>query len=981
MVGRGFGGADAKVTFGTKGSSSVLAAVRAIDAALAAIGSASNRYASNQERINTLNQRIAKSQGDLVQHEQSLAKRAEARQKNIDSFAGKNQKEKEAFAKSSTARQTAMDKLLAQETKLNDKRAANAVSLEALGRKQETRAKSRIRNNKALAKTIDTMRKQAQGGLAETNFVDPDTAEYQLRTLTGIRKAIKQVKTARDDAAGLGDAGEEKRNETLRVHLELLEQQVMKKRAFNSEQRGHVRDDETARNKILKSDRDALTALGDITAKKTTLQEKHRAAIKKTKEKLADLKEEEQKARAANPKSRLAEIRSYELRAQAVRNLKNQLSLLNQKQEDEGLASSNAVTRTLRLFQRYPGLLQRIMVGAAGAAAAFAAWKLARLITDSTAFAIKIERIEASFKALSGSAEDARQVVDLSFELSQKIPVNPQKLMEGARSMMAVGASVQDLQTDLKTLAIVATAVNQPADQLAVIYGEIRNKNRLYREDVLQFSRRGIPLMQELQNMFKVTRGELDKMVSEGAVKFAHFQQAMNNMTSSTGRFGNVASDIMDTASGRAQRFESALMKAKEQTGLLILESEGFGKVLQALETASEYANAYAESLRKAREAKDKLVKDGSSMMVDKSLRVDGVDLSDIGDTETRSLEQAGRTLQALYRRRTMIEAQLARTKDKYAAEHLQFQLDAINQYVDTQEKAVSSMKPPTQTLDFDNLADIKAKESLEKEILEILEGQLTAEEKLERKIRQTNELFDGWIKELEGVEDSEAAILKKEEQRKIALENITKEKKKNVLGMEQELQNQFLLSAGWETEINQKVRLQQIEKGWDDAQANRVRALLESLAAYKEQESVAKSLQSKEESRAQTLKDIALDMNTGIDGFSGIVQSIQDVKDAADQADLPLQKVRDKMREMVIEAFNLNQAAEAYSSQSFDAKSFASNIQTSVLSRDKQEVILPQAVLDILEGIRKGTEATEPGMAKIAKILEQQERAARAGR
>lgn len=252
-------------------------------------------------------------------------------------------------------------------------------------------------------------------------------------------------------------------------------------------------------------------------------------------------------------------VRLVDSLTQQIDKLNTALGLTQTKIDAIGKGSIGRWQAMFNIIKNNQPLLQSMAKGFALAGAALAAIKVAKFLSDSTDLAIKIDRTRASIEALTGSAETANKILNDLFALSLTQPVDATQLIEGAKTLLSVGAPVDVLTRDLKSLSVIAAAVNQPMEELAVIYGEIMNKNRLYREDVLQFSRRGIPLMQELERILQVDRDQLNKLVSDGRIKFELFQYALRSMTEEGGRYATVNQQLMQTTSGSWQIAMNAL--------------------------------------------------------------------------------------------------------------------------------------------------------------------------------------------------------------------------------------------------------------------------------------------------------------------------------------------------------------------------------------------------------------------------------------
>lgn len=72
------------------------------------------------------------------------------------------------------------------------------------------------------------------------------------------------------------------------------------------------------------------------------------------------------------------------------------------------------------------------------------------------------------------------------------------------------------------------------------------SQGSLYADDLDRFTNSGIPMLQGLADMYGVTTGKVNEMVSAGQIGFPEVQRVIQDMTSESGQFYNQ----MDVQSG-----------------------------------------------------------------------------------------------------------------------------------------------------------------------------------------------------------------------------------------------------------------------------------------------------------------------------------------------------------------------------------------------------------------------------------------------
>ena len=132
----------------------------------------------------------------------------------------------------------------------------------------------------------------------------------------------------------------------------------------------------------------------------------------------------------------------------------------------------------------------------------------------------EFQQLEVAFNTMLGSADKANRLMSQLVNTAAKTPFDLKGVAEGAKQLLAYGEAAENINDDLNRLGNIAAGMSLPLSDLIYLYGTTMSQGRLYARDVLQFSGRGIPLVQELQKQFGATREEINKMVSEGKIGF-----------------------------------------------------------------------------------------------------------------------------------------------------------------------------------------------------------------------------------------------------------------------------------------------------------------------------------------------------------------------------------------------------------------------------------------------------------------------------
>ncbi|MBG8552359.1 tape measure protein [Hymenobacter sp. BT594] len=161
-----------------------------------------------------------------------------------------------------------------------------------------------------------------------------------------------------------------------------------------------------------------------------------------------------------------------------------------------------------------------------------------------------MEKANVNFEVMLGSAEKAREVLGGLKQFADTTPFEFPEVQEAAKKLLAFNTPASELKSTLRSLGDIAAGVDAPIGEIAEIYGKARVQGRLFQEDINQLTGRGIPIIQELAKQFKVSDGEVKKLVETGKVGFPNIQKAFADLTSEGGKFSGLMEKQSKTLPG-----------------------------------------------------------------------------------------------------------------------------------------------------------------------------------------------------------------------------------------------------------------------------------------------------------------------------------------------------------------------------------------------------------------------------------------------
>ena len=189
-------------------------------------------------------------------------------------------------------------------------------------------------------------------------------------------------------------------------------------------------------------------------------------------------------------------------------------------------------------------------------AGGFTAIQAARFVFAKTA---EIESQTRSLQVLTGSVQQAKQIIQELQQLGAVTPFTSTELIDAAKRLQAFGVAAGNVVETTRRLADASGATGAELQGLVTAYGQVQAKGRLQGEELLQFQERGIALQEELRKMYGMTGEEFQKALSKGQISAKAVEVALQRLTSAGGKYANGAIAQSDTLSGRLSTLQDGI--------------------------------------------------------------------------------------------------------------------------------------------------------------------------------------------------------------------------------------------------------------------------------------------------------------------------------------------------------------------------------------------------------------------------------------
>jgi tape measure domain-containing protein len=191
-----------------------------------------------------------------------------------------------------------------------------------------------------------------------------------------------------------------------------------------------------------------------------------------------------------------------------------------------------------------------------GLLGAFTAVTAAKFVFAKTA---ELESQTRSLQVLTGSAQQAKQIIQELQQLGAVTPFTSTELIDAAKRLQAFGVQANNVVETTRRLADASGATGAELQGLVTAYGQVQAKGRLQGEELLQFQERGIALQEELRKMYGMTGEEFQKALSKGQISAKAVEVALQRLTSTGGKYANGAIAQSDTLAGRFSTLQDGI--------------------------------------------------------------------------------------------------------------------------------------------------------------------------------------------------------------------------------------------------------------------------------------------------------------------------------------------------------------------------------------------------------------------------------------
>ena len=167
------------------------------------------------------------------------------------------------------------------------------------------------------------------------------------------------------------------------------------------------------------------------------------------------------------------------------------------------------------------------------------------------------ELAEAQLKTLTGSASQAKKVMEELRTFAPSTPYDVTDLSQVMRKLMGSGIAQEQSMTITRRLATVGAGTGGDVASLGRAYAQVSAAGRFMTEELNQFSDADFPI-KEFANTARMSMGEFRDKMKDGLIPVSVMEDTFKRLTEAGGKFGTALEDMANTAIGRKKAEDAA---------------------------------------------------------------------------------------------------------------------------------------------------------------------------------------------------------------------------------------------------------------------------------------------------------------------------------------------------------------------------------------------------------------------------------------
>lgn len=191
------------------------------------------------------------------------------------------------------------------------------------------------------------------------------------------------------------------------------------------------------------------------------------------------------------------------------------------------------------------------------------------------------------FSGIGKSKEDAQAFLKEMENFAATTPFGLKNVEDNARNFMGINIGTEKILPTLRTLGDVAAGLSLPLERVAYNYGQIFSQGKMSGQDMKDFQRMGVPILQGISNVTGLAISEVKKL---DEISFELVEKAFNE---GMPQFKNLMEEQSKSLLGVIANIEDSIDITKRRIGglfmpLMKMVAEGFSKFMEKVKNFVE---------------------------------------------------------------------------------------------------------------------------------------------------------------------------------------------------------------------------------------------------------------------------------------------------------------------------------------------------------------------------------------------------------
>lgn len=184
------------------------------------------------------------------------------------------------------------------------------------------------------------------------------------------------------------------------------------------------------------------------------------------------------------------------------------------------------------------------------------------LITAGVNYNSTMETMTTSFKVMTGSAEEAADVMKEIIAIAKRTPFGSKDLAKTVQLLMQYGLSSKEALSSMQMLGDISQGNAEKMQAIALAYGQMSSAGKVNLIDIKQMITAGFNPLKEISERTGESMESLYDRVSNGTISVKEITNSMEAATSEGGMFFNSMEEQSKTMTGKLSTLKDEFMEA-----------------------------------------------------------------------------------------------------------------------------------------------------------------------------------------------------------------------------------------------------------------------------------------------------------------------------------------------------------------------------------------------------------------------------------